>query len=167
MSRVSSITKSPIAQYLIENKPVFVKDKNILHFISKDGLYLGNLTKQIVNNYKVISLNILGEGLKKMYIKSVAYGQQFAYVKNASAPIGVSIIPVKTYMRKIFVDFINGTKELVDTEKNLSNKLDLVALDENTGVGLYDTEKPFLYSETIKLKNDEKLKHPIFRFIRH
>ena len=102
-----------------------------------------------------------------MYTNSVAIGHQFAYIKNNSAPLGVSLLPVKTYMRKIFVDFINSESNLTDTERNLCNQLNLIAIDENTSVGLYDTQKPFKY--TTKILNEAKrtLKHPIFKFTKN
>ena len=157
---------SPIAEYLRINKAIPKHDKYGCHFISQEGLYLGRLTKSVINNYKVITLETFGEGLKKMYTKSVAYGQQYAYVKNDSSPIGLSLLPVKTYMRKVFADFIERKSYVRDTEKTLSNKLNLIAVDENSGVGIYDTEKPFKYRTEVTLtKNNDITKnlniHPI------
>ena len=97
---------SPIAQFLIKNQAIAKRDKNGCNFMSPEGLYLGRMTKTIVNNYRVISVNIFGEGLKKLYTKSIAVGQQYSYIVNQSAPLGISIVPVKSYIRKIFVDFI-------------------------------------------------------------
>ena len=153
---------SPIAQYLRTNKAIAKHDKNGCDFISPEGLYLGRMTKMIVNNYRVISLNIFGEGLKKLYTQSTAVGQQYSYIVNKSSPIGISLVPVKTYMRKIFVDFIENTSKLEDSEKTLANKLDLIAIDERTGTGLFDVSKPFLYNTVITKTEDKKLKHPPF-----
>ena len=44
---------SPIAEYLRVNKAIPKQDKYGCHFISPEGLYLGRLTKSVVNNYKV------------------------------------------------------------------------------------------------------------------
>lgn len=153
---------SPIAQFLRENHAIPKHDKNGCHFISPEGLYLGRLTKGVVNNYKVISLETFGEGLKKLYTKSIAYGQQYAYVKNISANLGVSLVPVKTYMRQVFVNFVDGNSFLKDTERNLCNKLELLATDEKTGVGLFDTDKPFIYKNFVSKSEAKALKHPQF-----
>lgn len=159
------IKVSPIAEYLRVNKAIPKHDNYGCHFYSPEGLYLGRLTKAIVNNYRVINLETFGEGFKKMYTKSVAIGQQFCYLKNSSSPIGISLVPLKTYMRKIFVDFINQTSNLEDSERTLKNKLDLIAIDENTGTGLYDTNKPFLYSTFVNNVQLNKLKKTKFKHI--
>lgn len=155
-------TVSPIAEYLRINKAIPKHDKFGTHFYSPEGLYLGRLTKSVVNNYKVINLETFGEGFKKMYTKSIAIGQQFAYIKNDSAPLGVSIVPVKTFMRKIFVNFIEKTSRLEDSEHTLCNNLNLIAIDEKTGVGLFDTEKPFTYKTKINNSQFNKLKYNRF-----
>lgn len=155
---------SPIAEYLRINKAKAKKDKFGCHFVSPQGLYLGRMTKAIVNNYRVITLDVLGEGLKKMYTKSVALGQQYVYVKNSSSSLGISLAPIKTYMRKVVVDFVEGKSTIEDSEKTLSNKLDLIAIDEATGVGLYDMDKPFLYKTKIINNKTEKLKNPIYTY---
>ena len=156
---------TPIAQYLRINNARTMHDKYGCHFISPEGLYLARLTKAVVNNYKVITLETFGEGLKKMYTKSVAYGQQFVYLKNNRSPIGVSLVPIKTYMRKVFVDFIEGTNKLEDSEKTLVNKLDLIAVDEKTGVGLYDTDKSFKYNKITKNNQKNKLRKPLYTYL--
>ena len=153
---------SPIAEYLRINKAIPKHDKFGCHFFSPEGLYLGNLTKSTVNNYRVITLNTFGEGLKTMYTKSVAIGQRFAYVSNAKDPIGVSIVPVKTYMRKVIVDFFKHKNKIEDTEKTLCNTLDLIAIDEKTGVGLYETDLPYIYETKIINNTDKEIKHPKF-----
>ena len=155
---------SPIAEYLRINKAIPKHDKYGCHFVSPEGLYLGRMTTAIVNNYKVFSLDIFGEGLKKMYSKSMAIGQQYGYIKNNSAPLGVSLMPIKTLMRKIFVDFINKTSHLEDSEKTLTNKLDLIAIDKSTSVGLYNTNKPFKYKKSTTHEEDNFLKQPKFKF---
>ena len=155
---------SPIAEYLRINKAIPKHDKYSCHFISPEGLYLGRLTKSVVNNYKVISLETFGEGLKKMYTKSVAYGQQYVYVKNPASLLGISLAPIKTYMRKVFVDYIESKSTIEDTEKILSNKLDLIAVDESTNVGLYDIKLPFLYKTKLTNYQSNKLKKPLFVF---
>ena len=153
---------SPIAQYLRMNKAIPKHDKFGTHLYSSEGLYIGRLTKSIVNNYKVINLETFGEGFKKMYTKSIAVGQQFIYIKNNSSPLGISLVPIKTYMRKIFVNFVDQTSELKDSEKTLTNKLDLIAIDERTATGLYDTSKPFLFSSKITKEEVKQLKHTPF-----
>lgn len=158
---------SPIAEFLRINKAIPKHDKFGCHFYSPEGLYLGRLTKAYVNNYRIINVETFGEGCKKMYTKSLALGHQFIYLKNNNSPIGVSLVPLKTYMRKIFVDFIERTSSLEDTERTLTNKLDLIALDETTSVGLYDTDKPFTYQTKITNSQFNKLKHPKFTHTIH
>lgn len=155
---------SPIAQYLRINRAIPKHDKFGCQFYSPEGLYLGRLTKAIVNNYRVITLAAFGEGLKRMYTKSVAIGQQYAYVKNNTAEAGLSIVPIKTYMRKAYVDFIEQKSCMEDSEKSLTNKLDLIAIDEKTGVGLYDTEKPFIFKNTITCKDLKKIQNLKFKY---
>ena len=154
---------SPIAEYLRINKAIPIRSKSGCHFYSPEGAYLGHITKTIVNNYKVVSLDTFGEGMKKLHSKSVAIGQLYAYVKNADSPIGISIIPVKTYARKIFVDFLERTFKMEDSTKSFTNNLDLMAIDEKTGVGLYDTEKPFNYKKVINRTDSGKIKHNRFK----
>jgi len=153
---------SPIAEYLRINKAIPKHDKFGTHFYSPEGAYLGRLTKSYINNYKIISLKVFGEGMKTMYTKSIAYGQQYAYIKNIKSPLGLSLVPVKTYQRKIFVDFFERTSDLEDSEKKLENKLNLIALDETTGVGLFDTTRPFTYITKINKTKHDELKHPQF-----
>ena len=148
---------SPIAEYLRVNNAISKRDKFGCHFVSPEGLYLGRLTKSVVNNYKVISLETFGEGFKKLYTKSIAIGQQFAYIKNNASPIGLSVIPVATYMRQIFVDFIEKKSFLKDQEKKLTNNLELIAIEENTNVGIYDTNKPFEFETKVTKAETEKL----------
>ena len=155
---------SPIAEYLRVNKAIPKHDKTGCHFISPEGMYLGRLTKFYVDNYKVIKTEIFGEGFKKMYAQTVAYGQRFIYTRNQSSPIGVSLVPIKTYMRKIFIDLYEGTSHVKDTEKSLDNKLNLLAIDENSGVGLYDVNKPFMYTNIVTNEKFEKLRKPKIKF---
>jgi hypothetical protein len=155
---------SPIAQYLRTNKAIPKRDKFGCHFFSPEGLYLGRLTKAIVNNYRVITLATFGEGFKRMYTKSVAIGQQYAYVKNNSAELGISIVPIKTYMRRAFVDFIEEKSCVEDSEKTLTNNLDLIAIDNRLNVGLYDTEKPFNYKKDVTDKKLKQIKNLHFNY---
>ena len=153
---------SPVAEYLRINKAIPKHDKYGCNFFSPEGLYLGRLTKTNVGNYKVISLNVMGDNLKPMYSKSVAYGQQYAYIKNSTVPLGISIAAVKTYMRKVFADFIEGKTKMEDYEKTLANKLNLIAVDESTGTCLYDINKPFMYNNKITNTECKKIKFSHF-----
>ena len=153
---------SPIAEYLRINKAIPKHDKYGCHFISPEGLYLGRMTRTIINNYTVINLETFGEGFKKMFTKSIAFGQQFAYIKNIDSPLGLSLVPVRTIMRKIFVDFINSTKTIEDIEKTLSNKLDLIAIDKQTQTSIFDTKKPFEYKIDVNKSQQDKLVHSKF-----
>lgn len=167
MPKVSSVKLSPIAKYLVENKAIAKHDKNGCHFISPEGLYLGRLTKTVVDNYRVISLCTFGDGLKRLYSKSVAIGQQYAYLVNKKSPIGISLVPVKTFMRKIFVDFIERTSNLEDSEKTLTNRLSLITLDKETGVGLYNSKTPLKFETTITKSENKKLSNRQFIYTKH
>lgn len=158
---------SPIAEYLRINKAIPKHDKFGTHFYSPEGVYLGRLTKSYINNFRIISLKVFGEGMKTIYTKSIAYGQQYAYIKNTKSPLGLSLVPVKTYQRKIFVDFFERTSDLEDSEKKLENKLNLIALDETTGVGLFDTTRPFTYITKINKTKHDELKHPQYTHTTH
>ena len=158
---------SPIAQFLRKNRAIAKQDRNGCHFISPDGLYLGRLTKTVVDNYRVISVHTFGEGFKRLYSKSVAIGQQYAYLVNKKSPIGISLIPVKTFMRKIYVDFVERKSNLEDSEKLLTNKLNLVTIDKETGVGLYNTSTPFNYKTTITKTENKKLNNKQYIYTQH
>ena len=158
---------SPIAQYLRANHAIAKHDKNGCHFISPEGLYLGRLTKTVIDNYRVISLNTFGDGFKRLYSKSIAIGQQYAYLVNKKSPIGISLIPVKTFMRKIFVDYIERTSNLEDSQKTLTNQLNLVTLDEETGVGLYNTNSPFNFKTIITKTENKKLSNKQYIYTKH
>jgi hypothetical protein len=164
MPTISPITKSPTARYLIENNAIAKRDSRGCSFVTREGLYLGRLSCSTVENYKLFTLDIFAEGFKVLFRKTVAIGQNFAYIKNGKAPLGVSLLPVKTYKREVNVDFLNKTSKIKDTETSLDNKLDLIAVDENTGVGLYDTEEPFKYSNRVMTDSQEELKHSQYSF---
>ena len=158
---------SPIAEYLRINKAIPKRDKFGCNFFSPEGMYIGRLSKAHVNNYTVYNLSAFGEGLKTMYTKSIAFGHQLAYVANSGTEDGICITPLKTFMRKVFVDFINGTSEITDSERTLTNKLHLIDIDRKTGAGLFDIDEPFRYITTITNSEQKKLKNPKFKFIQH
>lgn len=158
---------SPIAAYLRANNVIAKKDKLGCHFFSREGLYVGRLRKTYIDNYRLIVLDVFGAGFKKLYTKTVAYGHQYVYIKNNKAPLGVSIAPIKTYMRNIFVNFFEGTSRLEDTLRTLTNRLDLIAVDKNTQVGLYDTDLPLKYKDEKSNLVIKKLKHPMYTHIKH
>ncbi len=158
---------SPIAQYLRANHAIAKHDKYGCHFISPEGLYLGRLTKTVIDNYRVISLNTFGDGFKRLYSKSVAIGQQYAYLVNKKSPIGISLIPVKTFMRQIYVDFIERTSNLEDSEKTLTNQLNLITLDKETGVGLYKSSTPLNFKTTITKTENKKLSNRQNMYTQH
>ena len=128
---------------------------------------MGRLTKTVVDNYRVISLNTFGDGFKRLYSKSVAIGQQYAYFVNKKSPIGISLIPVKTFMRKIYVDFIERKSNLEDSEKSLTNKLNLITIDNETGVGLYNTSAPFSFKTKITKTENKNLSNKQYIYTQH
>ena len=158
---------SPIAEYLRINKAIPKRDKRGCDFISPEGLYLGRLTKSIVNNYTVFSIKTFGENFKPMYTKSIAYGQQFAYIKNDKSKLGVSLVPIKTFMRSVFENFIDRTCSIVDTERTLKNRLDLIAVNEHTHASLFDINGPFSYRDEIKENKTKEIKKLKFKYVKN
>lgn len=148
---------SPIAAYLTENKARTIQDGNIKRFVSPEGLYLGCQFKSEQNGATAYSIEIYN-GLKKMFFQTTVIGQKLAYIANKKAPLGVSLIPTHTYIFKCVLDFINNKSYKEQRTRLLNNDLQLLAMDEDTGVGLFDINGPFLYRDSLPTKEIKPLK---------
>ena len=154
---------SPIAAFLRANKAITVKDGNVKRFVSPQGLYLGHQTKSEQNGATAYSIEIFA-GLKKMFFQTTVIGQKFAYVADSKSELGVSLVPTHTYVFKCVLDFINNTMNYKQTTRTLINDLKPIAVDEETGVGLFNTYRPFLYKETVNDEQTTPLKKNIIKY---
>ena len=69
MSKVSPITKSPVAEYLLANKAKPVRDGSMCRFYSPSGSYLGTQEKQVINGVKFFTTSIYGENFQPLFSK--------------------------------------------------------------------------------------------------
>ncbi len=143
---------SPIAAYLCANKARAIKNGNITRFVSPEGMYLGHQIKSEQDGATAYSIEIL-YGLKKMFFQTTVLGQKLAYVADSKAELGVSLVPTQTHVFKCIMDFFNNSMRLKQTTRTLMNELEPIAVDEETGVGLFNTYRPFLYKELV---NEDK-----------
>ena len=155
---------SPIAAYLTANKAKIINDGNFKRFVSPEGLYLGHMFKSEQNGATAYSIEIIGEGLKKMFFQTTVIGQKLAYIANKKATLGVSLVPTHTYIFKSVMDFFNNTTHLEQKTRILTNDLNLLAKDEETGVGLFDTNGPFLFRDEIKQEKTTPFKKNIVKY---
>ena len=156
---------SPIAAYLTENHAVTKRQGNVWHFFSKEGLYLGKQIKLEQNGANAYIREIYGADFKKLFYECKVLGQNCVYIKDNKSPVGISILPVYSYVLTCIADFINNKFKSTQIESKLRNKLDMIALDQNVGVGIYNINRPFLYSEKVlqdvtkPLKKSIRIKH--------
>ena len=154
---------SPIAEFLTVNKARTIQDGNIKRFVSPEGLYLGCQYKSEQNGATAYSIEIYN-GFKKMFFQTTVIGQKLAYVANKKAELGVSLIPTHTYIFKAVMDFMENKNHLKQYTRELSSRLNLLAADEETGVGLYDVYGPFLYRDKLIQETDIPFKKDIIRY---
>ena len=145
---------SPIAEYLTRNNAISKREGNVWHFFSKDGLYLGRQVKIEDNTSTTYLREIYGEGFKKLFYECVVLIQKCVYYKDNKLPVGMGILPIQTNSLKHFIDFTTNKITNIERFKQIRNPMKLIALDDNTGVGLYEINKPFLFEEKT-MKNEE------------
>jgi hypothetical protein len=157
---------SPIAAYLTGNHAITKRQgNNVWHFFSKEGLYLGRQVKIEQNGANAYVREVYGEGLKKLFYECKVLGQKCTYYKDDKSPIGVNVLPVYSYVLTHSIDFINSKFRSVQVEKRLRNQMDLIAIEQNIGVGIYNIDRPFVYDEkklldeTKEIKSSMKINH--------
>ena len=153
---------SPIAAYLCANKARTIKEGNIKRFVSPEGLYLGYQKKSVQNGAVAYSIEIFS-GLKKMFFQTTVLGQEFAYITNPKAKQGVSVMPVKTYIFRTVLDFINNTMHSTQTTRVIKNELTPIAIFEN-GALKFDKDGPFKYEEFLAEDKVSPFKKDIIRY---
>ena len=157
---------SPIASYLTLNKAIPVRENaNTWHFYSPEGLYLGRQYKAEQNGSVAYIREVYGEGLKKLFYECKVLAEKCVYFKFPQSPIGLGIIPTHLYTISHSVDFTKNTVKKEEKLRTIKNKLELIAIDENTNVGIYNIEKPFRFNDNIKTKEEREL--PKDQRIRH
>lgn len=167
MVSVSPIKQSPIAKYLTENRAITKRDGNVWHFFNKEGLYLGRQIKIEQNGISSYFREIFGEQFKRLFYECKVISEQCAYIRDELSPLGISIATVKSCLQTISVDYLINKIKSTQKVKELVNKQELIAVDSNTGVGIYDIQRPFLYKETKtndkieELKKGYKIKHTL------
>ena len=149
---------SPIAKYLTVNKAITVRDGDVCRFYNKQGLLLGKQEKiQEDGGVTAYIREIYGDGLKSIFLESKVLRQECAYSPNEKAPLGISIMPFRSNYFSQLIDFINNTVHTQEKEVRLTNRADLITVDENTGTGLYYIEKPFHFKEKLYDTTEEVL----------
>lgn len=150
---------SPIAEYLTINKAITKREnRNIWHFFSPQGLYLGKQTKIEHGGVSIYIREVFGERLKRLFYESKTVGEQCAYYKEPKSKIGLGIIPVKSYVQSISVDYTTNKVHSVQIEKQLKNPMKLIAIECNTKAGVFEIPKPFVFSASKTLDRIENLK---------
>ena len=150
---------SPVAQYLTENKAITKRQgNNLWHFFSKEGMYIGRQLRLEQNGASAYVREIYGQGFKKLFYECKVLGQKCTYYKDDNSPVGINIAPVNSYLLTHFIDFTNNTFRSVQVEKRLTNRMDMIAIEPNVGVGIYNIDKPFVYEEKLLLDKTEELK---------
>lgn len=152
---------SPIASYLTQNKALTKREGNVWHFFNKQGLYLGRQIKIENNGATAYVREIYGEYFKKLFYECKAFIEHCVYIKDEFSPIGISILTVKSYKQTVSVDFLKNKIKSTQTEKELKNDKELIAIDRNTGTGIYDIQRPFIYDLKKTLDKTENLKQSL------
>ena len=158
---------SPIAQYLTENKAITKRENNIWHFFSKEGLYLGKQIKLEQNGASAYIREIYGDCFKRLYYECKVVGGSCIYYREDESPTGISIIPTYSYILSHTIDFIKNITHTVQIEKKLVNNTQLIAIEPNVNIGIYDVKKPFVFKEkylqdkTNDLKKGLRVKHTL------
>ncbi len=149
---------SPIAQYLTANKALVKRQNNVWHFYTGEGMCIGRQEKLEKNGATAYIREIYGEGLKKLYYECKVIGQRCLYYKEDKSPIGISILPDYIYLLTYFIDYIKNKMRSVQIERKLKSPIELIAVEPNVNVGIYDIKKPFVYEEKTLLDKTEDLK---------
>ena len=159
---------SPIAAYLTENKAITKREgNNVWHFYNPQGLYLGKQVKIEQGTSTAYVREIFGEGLKRLLYECKVIGQKLIYFKHPPSPIGIGILPTHSYILTHSVDYASNTVESEQKVRQIKNPMELIAIDENTQVGIFDIEAPFEYEETIiqhteaELDKKNRIQHTI------
>lgn len=145
---------SPIAKYLVENKAIPVRNGNNCHFFTKEGLLLGRQLKIEQDQATAYVREVYGEGLKRLFIECKVLGQKCAFFKNEKSPIGLSIMPMKSYLYEEITDFLNNKVKSIEKEIDIASTHEMIGTDEETGVSVFDIHKPYLFREKI-IKEEE------------
>ncbi len=158
---------SPIAAYLTANKAITKRNNNVWHFFSKEGLYLGRQIKMDFSGATLYLRDIYGQGFKRLFSESILLAQKCAYFVDKESLLGINIAVTETNIQKNFVDFIKNQFISKRTDSKLKNPMQAVAIDENTGIGIFKINKPFKYEshtnsiQTGEIKKRNKIIHII------
>ena len=158
---------SPIAIFLSKNNVITKRDNNICRFYTKEGLYLGRQIKTTQYGANVYIRHIFGEGFKTLFYECKAIAETCAYIKNDKFPLGLGIIPTNVYIFTHSIDYTTNSVVSEQKTKVLKNRMELIAIEENTNVGIFNVSTPLKYDEKLiehkefNLKYKEKIKHNI------
>ena len=154
---------SPIAEYLTKNKAISKREnKNVWSFYSPEGLYLGKQIKLERNGASAYIREMYGNSFKKLYYECKVLGEHCVYYKDDNSPVGINIAPTYTYLITCIIDYLNNKIFSKQMNKELISKQIPIAIEKNTGAGIYYLEKPFQYKKTTLTDVSQDLK-PRFR----
>ena len=151
---------SPVAAYLTANKAITKREgKNVWHFFSPEGLYLGKQVAFQRNGSTGYCREIYGEGMKKLYYECKVLTQICSYFKNMKSPLGLSVIPVKTYLLFQDLDYLNNTSTTHNTLRLLENNAELYTIDPDSKMGIFRIkEDKFEFKDYVLEHKTEQLK---------
>lgn len=149
MPSVSPIIKSPVAQYLIANRAISKRIDGICHFFSPEGMYLGKQFKENINGVNFFTTVIYGENFQPLMSKNVVLATVQEYFKDKNVKLGIVPIIVSKAKKVFNINYLLNKYDMVQSEKVLSNKIDMIAMDEEGNIGLYKTQRPYRYKTNI------------------
>jgi len=158
---------SPIAEFLTTNKAIPKRNGNIWRFYNKEGLYLGRQVQIQQNGATAYIREIFGEGLKTLFYECKLLAQKCVYYIDQKSPVGLNIAVTNTMLQTHAINYIDNTFKFTQKETALLSPKNVVAIDENTGVGIFHISKPFQYKTEITadkqsdLKRKDRIKHTI------
>ena len=148
MPSVSPISKSLVAKYLTANRARSVRQGDVCHFLSPEGAYLGFQKKQDIGGVKFFTTSIVDGNFQPMYSKSVVIANHIEYVSDKNFKLGVSPVVISMAKKVFFLDYFKNVYSVLHTEHVLKNRMNLVAIDESSKVGLFRIERPYEYTGT-------------------
>ena len=149
---------SPIAAYLTANKAVTKREgEHVCHFFNRQGLYLGKQVKIEQGTSTAFIREIFGEGLKRLFYECKVLGQKFVYFKYPPVPLGIAILPTHSYILTNTVNYVTNTVESEQKLRQIKNDMELIAIDENTQVGIFDVDGPMEFEEIIVEQREKEL----------
>ena len=149
---------SPIAEFLTTNKAIPKRNGNVWRFYTKEGLYIGRQVQIQQNGATAYIREIFGEGLKTLFYECKLLAQKCTYYIDKNSPVGMNIAVTDSIVQTHAINYLDNSFNFNQKETKLLNQRYVVAIDENTGVGIYNINKPFVYRTAITSKKESTIK---------